>query len=98
MTNETSHPIIDQPNSITPQRTRILSNFSRSFTAAKYTGVKNTQTKTDIAIAYFITANKFIPINIYLPYVASLPNSSSMRINWLYFAILSVRDIEPVLI
>lgn len=34
----------------------------------------------------------------YKPYFAQLSSSSSMRISWLYFAIRSVRDIEPVLI
>lgn len=34
----------------------------------------------------------------YIPYFADLSSSSSIRINWLYFAIRSVRDIEPVLI
>ena len=32
------------------------------------------------------------------PYTARLPNSSSMRSNWLYFAIRSLRLSEPVLI
>ena len=35
----------------------------------------------------------FLPANL-----AELPNSSSIRNNWLYFAILSVRLAEPVLI
>ena len=30
--------------------------------------------------------------------VLSVPSSSSIRINWLYFAMRSVRDIEPVFI
>lgn len=30
------------------------------------------------------------------PYTARLPNSSSMRSNWLYFAIRSLRLSEPV--
>ena len=34
----------------------------------------------------------------YIPYFALLSSFSSIRINWLYFAIRSVRDIEPVLI
>ena len=34
----------------------------------------------------------------YKPYFADLSSSSSIRINWLYFAMRSVRDIEPVLI
>lgn len=34
----------------------------------------------------------------YIPYFADLSSSSSIRNNWLYFAIRSVRDIEPVLI
>ena len=34
----------------------------------------------------------------YIPYFADLSSSSWIRNNWLYFAIRSVRDIEPVLI
>ncbi len=34
----------------------------------------------------------------YKPYFADLSSSSSIRISWLYFAMRSVRDIEPVLI
>ncbi len=34
----------------------------------------------------------------YIPYFADFPSSSSMRINWLYFAMRSVRDIDPVFI
>src|SRR6185437_1157895 len=41
----------------------------------------------------FLKYLKSLPINFALS-----PNSSSMRSNWLYFAILSDRDNEPVLI
>ena len=88
----------DQPINNEPHLMRILSSLSRPFTTAKYAGVNTMQTKMKIATACFIAIKMFISINIYLPYVASFPNSSSIRISWLYFAILSVLDIEPVLI
>ena len=37
-------------------------------------------------------------LSYYKPYFAFLSSSSSIRTSWLYFAIRSVRDIEPVLI
>ena len=58
-----------------------------------------------IGIDWFGEApNQSIPKS-YLPnlifpfgYIPDSPNISSMRISWLYFAILSVLDAEPVLI
>ncbi len=44
-------------------------------------------------ICYFLAYLKFLPIKR-----ADSPNSSSIRNNWLYFAILSEREAEPVLI
>ena len=97
--NAINQPMNDHPSNQEPHLVRILSVLSRSFTAARYAGVSNTQIKMNAAIAYFATIKIFIPINnFYLPYVAAVPSSSSMRINWLYFAIRSVLDIEPVLI
>lgn len=79
-------------------RTRILSYLERSFAAARYAGANIIAINIHIDTTYFITNKTFTPINIYIPYFAFVPNSSSIRINWLYFAILSVRDIEPVFI
>ena len=79
-------------------RARIRSYLDLSFAAAKYAGVNKMPINNIIDTMYFIINKMFIPINIYIPYFAFGPNSSAMRINWLYFAILSVRDIEPVLI
>ncbi len=42
---------------------------------------------------YFLAYLKSLPMNL-----AESPNSSSIRNNWLYFAILSEREAEPVLI
>ena len=93
-----THPTTVQPNKIDAHLIRILSYLSRSFTAAKYAGANIMHINTNIATARFTTNKMSASITIYMPYVASLPNSSSIRINWLYFAIRSVLDIEPVLI
>ncbi len=93
-----SHPIKDQPNIIEPIRVRILSYFDRSLAAAKYTGVKTIPINIAITTIYFKTNKISFKCIIYIPYFALLPNSSSIRINWLYFAIRSVRDMEPVFI
>ena len=94
-----NQPINVQPKSHDPTRTRILSYFAESFTAAKYAGVKNRHTTIPITTAYLTINKTFTPCHIfYIPYFAAVPNSSSIRINWLYFAIRSVRYIEPVLI
>lgn len=56
-----------------------------------------------LPIHLFIKIGGFAPPLIlfyinYIPYFADLSSSSSIRNNWLYFAIRSERDIEPVLI
>ena len=79
-------------------RVRIRSYLERPFADARYAGVKTMHTKIAIAAIYF-NANKISGmLIIYIPYFAFVPNSSAIRINWLYFAMRSVRDIEPVLI
>ena len=93
-----THPTIVQPNSIDAHLIRILSYLSRSLTAAKYAGANITHINTNIAAARFAINKMSASITIYIPYFASFPNSSSIRINWLYFAIRSVLDIEPVFI
>ena len=90
--------MIDQPKIHEPKRTRIASYFSRPFTTAKYVGVNIMHIKTPTATIRFIIHKMLAKDTIYIPYFAELPNSSSIRINWLYLAIRSVRDIEPVLI
>ena len=91
-------PINDQPNISEPMRTRIWSYFEREFTDAKYIGVKTMQNNIAITTIYFSTSKIPFKVIIYIPYFAFVPNSSAMRINWLYFAMRSVRDIEPVFI
>ena len=98
MNNAKNHPIMDQPNIHDPIRTRILSYFERSFANARYNGVNTIHTKTAIAAIYLRICKKPFKVIIYIPYFAFVPNSSAIRINWLYFAMRSVRDIEPVFI
>ena len=93
-----SHPMIDQPKSHEAERTRIASYFSRLFAAARQTGVKSIPMNTKTTTMYFAIYKMSDRDTIQIPYFAELPNSSSIRINWLYLAIRSVRDIEPVLI
>lgn len=97
--NANSQPTNVHPKNQEPARTRILLYFEESFAAAKYAGVKNKHINRQTTTAYF-TINKILILChiFYIPYFALLPNSSSIRINWLYFAMRSVRDIEPVLI
>ncbi len=47
----------------------------------------------DMLLYYFFKNLKSLPMKR-----AAEPNSSSIRNNWLYFAILSEREAEPVLI
>lgn len=94
-----SQPIKDQPNIHDPIRVRIVSYFERSFAVAKYAGANTIHITTAIATTYFNPSKRpFKVIIVYIPYFAVVPNSSSIRINWLYLAIRSVRDIEPVFI
>ena len=93
-----SHPINDQPNSQEPNRTRDISSLDFSHAVAKYTGVKTIHTNIAMTTIYFKTNKISFKFIIYIPYFACSPNSSSIRINWLYFAIRSVRDMEPVFI
>ena len=96
--NAKNQPINDQPNNHDPTRARMQSYFALSFMAAKYAGVNMMTANITTAATYFnINKISFNDI-IYIPYLARVPNSSSIRINWLYFAMRSVRDIEPVFI
>ena len=92
------HPTIVHPNKIDAHRTRILSYLSQPLTAARYAGANIMHNSTNIAAACFTRIKISGFNNIYIPYFAFVPSSSSIRINWMYFAILSVLDIDPVLI
>ena len=98
--NASNQPIPVHPNTHDATRTRSAINLSLPFLAAKYAGANIMHTNTMAATMYFAIKmySALICIAIYFPYVALLPNSSSIRNNWLYFAMRSVRDIEPVLI
>jgi len=92
-------PIKDQPNISDPMRVRIWSYFEREFADARYAGVKTIHINIVTSTTYFnISKIPFKVIIYYIPYFAFVPNSSAMRISWLYFAMRSVRDIEPVFI
>jgi hypothetical protein len=52
-----------------------------------------TQIAFSLSKNYFLKYLKSLPMNL-----ALAPNSSSIRNNWLYLAILSEREAEPVLI
>ena len=52
-----------------------------------------TQMAFSVSKDYFLKYLKSLPMNL-----ALAPNSSSIRNNWLYLAILSEREAEPVLI
>ena len=99
--NDHSHPIIVQPKIQLANRTRIISCLFFPVCRASHAGASTMTVTMQNASAYLII-NKIsgvvIIFGFYIPYFAVLPNSSSMRNNWLYFAIRSVRDIEPVLI
>ena len=62
----------------------------------------NTILKSKIISVYHSWAGHIRPAAFlymdYIPYFAFWSSSSSIRNNWLYFAMRSVRDIEPVLI
>lgn len=109
--NDHSHPITVQPSNQLPMRTMTVSVLSFLVCAAIHAGARIIIAIKMMAMIYFKMTIKFPSIcfyfgrgdasprrYFYIPYLADAPSSSSIRINWLYFAIRSVRDIEPVLI
>lgn len=100
--NAHNHPMPVHRNNQLPKRTRIISFLLRPFWRASHAGARIIANTIAIDTMYFITSKNsngvFICSFVYMPYFAALPNSSSIRNNWLYFAMRSVRDIEPVLI
>ena len=93
-----SQPIPVQPNTHDATRMRIASALPFLVWAAIYAGASITSSNNIAATIYLITKIVCASNTVYFPYVARSPNSSSIRSNWLYFAIRSVRDIEPVFI
>jgi len=108
--NAQIQPITDQPSNQLPMRILVISVLSFLVCWARYAGAQNTMATNAMATTYFTNITIFIfilktggsmPPNIsliYIPYFADLSSSSSILNNWLYFAIRSVRDIDPVLI
>ena len=103
--NDHNQPIPVQAKIQLPKRTRIMSCLLFFVWRASHAGASIIATAIITPSMYFVTSNKrsvFIVIFFfcwyYIPYFASLPSSSSILSNWLYFAIRSVRDIEPVFI
>ena len=98
--NDHSHPMPVQPNIQLARRTKIMSCLLLPVWRASHAGANTIAIKIIIAIAYFITSkiSNGMVIYFYIPYFAASPNCSWILNNWLYFAMRSVRDIEPVLI
>ena len=71
------------PNTHDATRMRIASILPLPFFAAKYAGANIIDTSTIVAATYFIIkiVSESICIANYFPYVALLPNSSSIRNN-----------------
>lgn len=95
-----NHPTPVHPKTHEAIRIRIASVLDFLVWAARYAGASIIPPSTIVAAMYLIinTVSASICMITYFPYVALFPNSSSIRNNWLYFAIRSVRDIDPVLI
>ena len=109
--NAQIQPTTDHPSSQLPMRMRAISVLSLPVCWARYAGAHKMATTKVIAITYLTKIIMFILIVQiwgtlcpprccfdYIPYFADVSSSSSILINWLYFAIRSVRDMEPVLI
>lgn len=98
--NDHSHPTPVHKNSQLAKRTRIISCLLFFVWRASQAGASTIATTIAAAIMYF-TANKIlnvVTIVFYIPYFADAPRASSILNNWLYLAMRSVRDMEPVLI
>ena len=100
--NDHNHPIPVQPKIQLARRTRIISCLFLLVWRASHAGVKMIVKTIMMATAYLMTNKISVGVIIiyvlYMPYFALSPSSSWIRNNWLYFAMRSVRDIEPVLI